>query len=92
MDNGILIAAPIPEEHEKVGSSIQQAVDQAVRESEENGMSKRGKEVTPWLLSRIVELTGGESLNSNVALLKNTALIGTVLDVPKSHHPNLLYL
>ncbi|SJL05436.1 uncharacterized protein ARMOST_08803 [Armillaria ostoyae] len=76
MDNGILIAAPIPEEHEKVGTSIQQAVDQAVRESEENGMSKRGKEVTPWLLSRIVELTGGESLNSNVALLKNTALIG----------------
>ncbi|KAG7450569.1 indigoidine synthase A-like protein [Guyanagaster necrorhizus] len=76
MDNGILIAAPIPEEHEKIGSSIQQAVDQAVRESEENGMSKRGKEVTPWLLSRIVKLTRGESLNSNVALLKNTALIG----------------
>ncbi|KAK0446390.1 uncharacterized protein EV420DRAFT_1484047 [Desarmillaria tabescens] len=50
MDNGILIAAPIPEEHEKEGSSIQKAVDQAVRESEENGMSKRGKEVTPWLL------------------------------------------
>ncbi|KAK0198164.1 indigoidine synthase A-like protein [Armillaria mellea] len=76
MDNGILIAAPIPEEHEKIGSSIQKAVNQAVRESEENGMSKRGKEVTPWLLSRIVELTGGDSLNSNVALLKNTALIG----------------
>ncbi|KAK0208059.1 indigoidine synthase A-like protein [Desarmillaria ectypa] len=76
MDNGILIAAPIPEEHEKMGSSIQKAVDQAVRESEENGMSKRGREVTPWLLARIVELTGGESLNSNVALLKNTALIG----------------
>ncbi|KAK0506378.1 indigoidine synthase A-like protein [Armillaria luteobubalina] len=76
MENGILIAAPIPEEHEKIGSSIQKAVDQAVRESEENGMSKRGKEVTPWLLSRIVELTGGDSLISNVALLKNTALIG----------------
>ncbi|KAJ7492667.1 indigoidine synthase A-like protein [Mycena latifolia] len=76
MDNGALIAVPIPEEYAEKGESIQTAVNQAVRESEENGMSKRGKEATPWLLSRVAELTKHTSIDSNIALLKNTALIG----------------
>lgn len=75
-DNGALIAVPIPAEFQEAGLSIQKAVDQAVAESEENGMSRHGKEATPWLLSRIGELTKGSSLASNVALLKNTALVG----------------
>lgn len=77
MDNGALIAVPIPEEHQAVGSAIQQAVEQAIEESEANGISKQGKEATPWLLARVAELTGGDSLTANVALLKNTALVGT---------------
>ncbi|TRM60210.1 Indigoidine synthase A like protein-domain-containing protein [Schizophyllum amplum] len=76
MENGALFAAPIPEEYEAAGLKIQEAVDQAVAESEANGISKRGKEATPWLLKRVSELTGGTSEASNVALLKNTALIG----------------
>jgi pseudouridine-5'-phosphate glycosidase/pseudouridine kinase len=76
MDNGALIAVPIPVEYEEIGREIQHKVDQAVAESEENGMNNLGKDVTPWLLSRIGELTGGSSLTSNVALLKNTALVG----------------
>ncbi|KAJ7225560.1 indigoidine synthase A-like protein [Mycena pura] len=76
MENGVLIAVPIPEEYAAKGELIQWAVNQAVRESEENGMSKRGKEVTPWLLSRVAELTKHDSIDSNIALLKNTALIG----------------
>lgn len=51
-------------------------VDQAVKESEENGVSASGNDATPWLLSRIAELSGGKSLASNVALLKNAALVG----------------
>ncbi|RDB28792.1 hypothetical protein Hypma_015576 [Hypsizygus marmoreus] len=76
MENGALIAVPIPAEFEEAGMSIQEAVDQAVAESEQNGINKRGKEATPWLLSRINELTRGKSLLSNIALLENTALVG----------------
>ncbi|KAL1748462.1 Indigoidine synthase A like protein-domain-containing protein [Schizophyllum fasciatum] len=76
MQNGALFAAPIPEEYEAAGRKIQAAVDQAVAESEANGVARRGKEATPWLLKRVSELTGGSSEASNVALLKNTALIG----------------
>ncbi|KAJ6575060.1 Indigoidine synthase A like protein-domain-containing protein [Mycena capillaripes] len=76
MDNGALIAVPIPEEYAEKGEIIQRAVNQAVLESEENGMSARGKDVTPWLLSRVAELTKHDSIDSNIALLKNTALIG----------------
>ncbi|KAJ7103578.1 indigoidine synthase A-like protein [Mycena belliarum] len=76
MDSGALIAVPIPEEYAAKGEIIQQAVDQAVRESEENGISKRGKDATPWLLSRVADLTKHGSIDSNIALLKNSALIG----------------
>ncbi|KAJ7293531.1 Indigoidine synthase A like protein-domain-containing protein [Mycena rebaudengoi] len=65
MKNGALIAVPIPEEFAESGELIQQAVTQAVQES-----------VTPWLLKRVSELTNNRSLDSNIALLKNTALTG----------------
>ncbi|EIN13804.1 indigoidine synthase A-like protein [Punctularia strigosozonata HHB-11173 SS5] len=76
MTTGALFAAPIPSAYHGVGAELQAAVEQAVRESEENGMSKRGKEVTPWLLARVGDLTRGKSLASNVALIENTAKIG----------------
>lgn len=76
MQNGALIAVPIPEEYEAVGQEIQEYVNQAVLESEQNGISKSGKDVTPWLLDRIAELSSGKSLTSNIALLESTALVG----------------
>ncbi|KAJ7125630.1 indigoidine synthase A-like protein [Mycena crocata] len=76
LNNGAVIAVPIPEQYSAKGELIQEAVNQAVRESEENGMNKRGKDVTPWLLSRVAELTNNDSIDSNLALLKNSALIG----------------
>lgn len=63
--NGALFAVPIPEKYEAAGAPIQEAVELAVRESEESGVSKRGKEVTPWLLNRVGELTQGTSLESS---------------------------
>ncbi|KAG8896601.1 hypothetical protein FRC01_011709, partial [Tulasnella sp. 417] len=78
---GQFFGVPIPESHYAAGAAIQAAVDRAVRESEENGMSVRGKEVTPWLLNRVAELTRGESLKSNVALIENTALVGAQIAV-----------
>lgn len=76
MSNGALFAVPIPAEYEAVGSTLQEAVEQAVRESEEQNISNLGKAVTPWLLNRVGELTKGKSLASNVALIENTALVG----------------
>lgn len=65
INTGVLFGVPIPEAHEAIGERIQEAVEQAVAESEENGMAKRGKEVTPWLLKRVGELTEGKSLASS---------------------------
>lgn len=76
MQNGALIAVPIPESYEADGQKIQEIVNLAIRESEENGVSKSGNDATPWLLGRIKELSGGASLISNIALLENTALVG----------------
>lgn len=65
LQNGALFAAPMPEEFEAQGAEIQAAIERAVQESEANGISKRGKEVTPWLLARVAELTAGKSLQSS---------------------------
>lgn len=65
INTGVLFGVPIPETYEAIGERIQEAVEQAVAESEGNGMAKRGKEVTPWLLKRVGELTEGKSLASS---------------------------
>ncbi|KAI0361526.1 indigoidine synthase A-like protein [Trametes cingulata] len=93
MSNGALFAVPIPEEYDAIGQVLQRAVEQAVRESEANGISRRGKEATPWLLGRVGELTAGKSLASNIALIENTALVGGQIAVAysqlsKERHPN----
>lgn len=44
-----------------------------------NGINKRGKEATPWLLARVMELSKGASMESNIALLRNTALVGACM-------------
>ncbi|KAF5374860.1 hypothetical protein D9758_000324 [Tetrapyrgos nigripes] len=87
LSNGALIAVPIPQEYEATGLEIQKAVDQAVRESEQNGVMSSGNDATPWLLKRVGELTQGESLKNNVALLKNTAAVGSQIAV---QYENLL--
>ena len=69
LTNGTIFALPLPDEYAKAGEEVRRAVDQAVRESEENGVRKRGKEVTPWLLARVVELTGGKSLENSMWLI-----------------------
>lgn len=65
LTNGAVFAVPIPEEYEAVGAELQTAVEQALQEAEENGVNRRGKEATPWLLKRVGELTAGKSLASS---------------------------
>lgn len=72
MSNGALFAVPIPESYDAVGEELQQAVERAVKESEANGISRRGKEATPWLLKRVGELSAGKSLASSASPLHET--------------------
>ncbi|GAA5845576.1 hypothetical protein JCM3766R1_000787 [Sporobolomyces carnicolor] len=76
LPSSLLLGNPIPEAYHTVGEELQQAVQVAVAESVENGMSKRGKEVTPWLLQRVAELTKGKSLDSNKELIRNNVRVG----------------
>ena len=74
LDGGILIANPINEEDAMDKEIIDNAIEQALKEADEQGIS--GKEITPFLLKRIVELTGGDSLESNIKLVINNAVLG----------------
>ncbi|HEX4789977.1 MAG TPA: pseudouridine-5'-phosphate glycosidase [Actinospica sp.] len=71
---GLDIANPIPVEEEIPAGQIDTIIDQALREMDAEGI--KGKEATPFLLGRIVEITGGESLRANIALVKNNARLG----------------
>ena len=55
-----LLAVPIPAEYAEAGEQVQKLVEQAVAESVEHDI--KGNEVTPWLLKRVGELSGGETL------------------------------
>lgn len=79
LSGGILVSNPIPEECALPHSYIDDIVNQAVREAEEQGV--RGKDSTPFLLKRIVELSGGKSLDSNIRLVVNNAVLGAKIAV-----------
>ena len=71
LHGGIVVANPIPIEHAMPRERIDAAIAQALAEAEAQGIA--GKAVTPFLLARVSELTGGDSLRSNVALVLNNA-------------------
>ncbi|XP_071106358.1 uncharacterized protein [Haliotis cracherodii] len=73
--SGILIAVPIPESFAASGEIIESAIQQAIREAREQGIC--GKDVTPFILSRVNVLTEGISLQANIALIKNNAEVGS---------------
>ena len=71
LGGGMLVTNPIPEEFAMPFDVINNAIDQAIAESVEKGI--HGKETTPFLLARVSELTGGNSLASNIQLVYNNA-------------------
>lgn len=77
LDGGVVIANPIPEEYAMDSDKIKSAVEQAVKESVEQNIV--GKESTPFLLARVAELTGGDSLASNIQLVLNNARLGSAV-------------
>ena len=74
LSTGAVIGVPIPEADEAVGEVVEAAIGTALDEADQKGIE--GKDLTPFLLARIAELTGGASLTSNIALVHNNAKVG----------------
>lgn len=73
LPGGLLVTVPVPAEDEIPAAEIEPFIEQAVAEAAAKGL--RSAEVTPFLLTRIAELTGERSLRANLALLKNNARV-----------------
>ena len=71
LKGGMLVTNPIPEEFSVDPAVINKAIDEAVAEAKAQGI--HGKETTPFLLARIKDITGGDSLDSNIQLVFNNA-------------------
>ncbi|MCR5055002.1 MAG: pseudouridine-5'-phosphate glycosidase [Lachnospiraceae bacterium] len=71
LKGGMLVTNPIPEEYSMDEKVINKAIDDALKEMDEKGI--HGKECTPFLLAKVKELTGGDSLDSNIQLVFNNA-------------------
>ena len=71
LKGGMLVTNPIPEEYSMDADVINKAIDEAVAEANKLGI--HGKETTPFLLAKIKDLTGGDSLASNIQLVYNNA-------------------
>ena len=70
---GMLVTNPIPEEYSMDKAVIDAAIEKALDEAKQQGI--HGKETTPFLLAKVVELTGGDSLESNIRLVLNNAAV-----------------
>ena len=89
LDGGIVIANPIPVEDEIPADEIGAIIEQALADMDALGI--HGKDATPYLLGRIVEITGGTSLTANIALVRHNARLGAAIAVEyaaSSHDPS----
>ncbi|MDV3426389.1 MAG: pseudouridine-5'-phosphate glycosidase [Bacillota bacterium] len=71
LKGGMVIANPVPEEFQMDYNVINAAIDKALKEVDEKGI--KGKETTPFLLAKIKDITGGDSLETNIKLVYNNA-------------------
>jgi pseudouridine-5'-phosphate glycosidase len=83
LEGGVVVSNPVPEAAAMKNEEIDAIIGQALLEADQQGV--KGKLVTPFLLARIKELTGGRSLATNIALVKNNALVGAQLAVALAH-------
>lgn len=79
LHGGMVIANPVPQAFSLPRARMDAAIDQALREASERQIS--GKEVTPFLLARVSELTGGDSLATNIELVLNNARLASAIAV-----------
>ncbi len=79
LPGGLLVTVPVPVDDEIPAAEIEPSISQAVAEAEMQGL--RSAEVTPFLLTRIAQLSGERSLRANLALLKNNARVAAEIAV-----------
>ena len=77
LGGGMLVTNPIPEEYSMDPARINAAIDEAVADARRLGI--HGKETTPYLLARVKDLTGGDSLSANIQLVLNNARLAANL-------------
>jgi pseudouridine-5'-phosphate glycosidase len=77
LSGGVVVANPIAPEDEIPAEEIGVIIEQALRDMDERGI--HGKDATPYLLGRIVEITGGRSLTANIALVRSNARLGAAI-------------
>lgn len=82
LKGGMIVANPIPEAYEMDPKVINDAILEAVKQQNEQGI--KGKESTPFLLAKVKELTSGDSLDSNIQLVYNNAKVGAQIAVELS--------
>ncbi len=70
-----MAGVPIPERDAAAGEKVERATQQALREAADRSLA--GSDITPFLLQRINELTGGASLEANISLIKHNASVGS---------------
>jgi len=75
LEGGVVICAPVPEAYAMDESLMDAAIEQALKEMDQRGIT--GKETTPFLLQKIVSITGGDSLQTNIQLVLNNAALAS---------------
>jgi len=83
IDGSILITNPVPQEYALDPKDIESTINEAITEMDSRGIT--GKETTPFLLARIAEQTGGESLETNIKLVLNNAKVAALIAVEYSN-------
>lgn len=83
LGHGTLVTVPVPEAEALPMEVAEQAIAQATREADEQGI--HGKDVTPFVLARVLELTDGRSQTANIAALVNNARVGGRIAVAVAH-------
>ncbi len=84
LSGGIVVANPIPSNDEILAAEIAPTIEKAITEANELGV--HGKNVTPFLLARLAEITKGRSLKANIALVKNNAKLAARIAVAYSQN------
>ena len=83
LKGGMLVTNPIPEQYSMPADVINKAIDEAVAEA--NRLGIHGKQTTPFLLAKIKDLTGGDSLDSNIQLVLNNARLAAKTAAELAH-------
>lgn len=84
LNGGIMIANPVPEAYAMNRREIENVIVQAIQEAKEKGIT--GKQVTPFLLNRIKQMTKGKSLETNISLVKHNAEVAAKIAIALTSH------